>query len=222
MSCEPMAPEPPEPGFPVAQAPLLTNSHIPGHLDPWGCVATSPQLPPPAPPPHPRGTCPCEAPWQGQDRGTHVPRWGWGKASLRASSPKLGGVSEAAPLPPRGDDQESGGHSVVGCLPAPPGVAVATTRGAARSHTSEVTKCAMPPARYSARRPPGPLTPRPPAPGPQQECSMSPVGKHVARHARPSTPGRRLHPSRPGVTRPARSLPSVLSSSLLSGPSFLG
>lgn len=54
-----------------------------------------------------------------------------------------------------------------------------------------------------------------PAPGPQQECSMSPAGKHVARHARPSAPGRRLLPSRPAV------LPSGLSSPRRSGPGFL-
>ena len=64
-------------------------------------------------------------------------------------------------------------------------------------------------APYSARRPPGPLTPWPPAPRPQQECSMSPVGKHVARHARPSAPGRRRLPSRPGVTGPSPSLPAA-------------
>ena len=48
---------------------------------------------------------------------------------------------------------------------------------------------------------------------------MSPVGKHVARHARPSAPGRRLlPPARPGACGRTAALPSVL---LSSGPRFL-
>lgn len=48
-----------------------------------------------------------------------------------------------------------------------------------------------------------------PGSGPLQECSMSPLGKHVAQHARPSAPGRRLLTLPPRGHRLARSLPAA-------------
>ena len=107
---------------------------------------------------------------------------------------------------PRGDDQESVGHSVWGCLQPLPELPWQRHGVRPGSHTSEVTKCVCS-SRYSARRPPPPtsgcthLRPRPPA-----RMFHEPRGQACGPHARPSAPGRRLAPSCPGVTaRPAAS-----------------
>ena len=136
--CEPAPREPPERVFQAVRVLLSRNPNVLGYLNP-GAWPPRPSSPPPVHRPL-RGVLAPGRVGQGWDRGAHVPGKGWSEASLQAS-PKLGSVSPSVP-PPRGDDQESGGHSVWGCLWAPPSIAMAMTRGEAGSHTSEVTKCA--------------------------------------------------------------------------------
>lgn len=119
LSYELMAREPLELGFQDTVS-LLTNPNILENLT-GGCWPPCPS--PPAPCAHRAW---CLGPGlgrQGQERGTHTPGWGSSEASPGASS-KLS-VSVAL-SPPRGDDQDRGGHSVVGCLLASPGIAMVT------------------------------------------------------------------------------------------------
>lgn len=97
-----------------SQDPLSTNPNIPGGLEAGGCLATSLL---PLTPMYVLLRGVLAQAGQGQD-GHMRPREGLERGQ-KAS------FSQRGYLTPRGD-LESGGHSVVGCLLAPPGVAMAT------------------------------------------------------------------------------------------------